>query len=431
MAQQEEPVFDEQQTLTPEEQSPESPTYPETYGDESSSLEAALPETYATPYLEQQPEEQGEQEISYDQETPQQLPDATPEDPAAYEGALVQQSSELEPLSLEESLAQFQNTFQALKQEIQRVIVGQDEILQHCLVAMIAGGHVLLEGAPGLGKTLLVRSLATTLDLAFQRIHFTPDLTPDDLIGGPILVADAEGGHQYQFSPGPLFCHLLLADEINHAAPKTQSTLLEAMQEKYVTLGGETHYLPHPFFVLATQSPLETEPVAPLATGQLDRFFFKLNLPYPSEEEFTEILHHTTEYEPPFTSPILDSETLLHMGGMARQVPVSPEITRRVTQLVMATHPGSPHASEHVKQYVYYGASPRAGQCCILASKVLAILNGRFHVSSEDILSTILPVLRHRLLLNAEALTQGITTDQILETIIIEQSNRWTQEASP
>ena len=333
------------------------------------------------------------------------------------------------PPSLEEAAARFRAQFARLKTEIQKVIVGQDDVIEHTLMAMIAGGHVLLEGVPGLGKTMLVRSIAGALKLKFQRIQFTPDLMPADLIGTKVMIDDGQGHPRFEFAPGPVFCHLLLGDEINRATPKTQSALLEAMQEGNVTVGGETHRLEAPFFVLATQNPLEMEGTYPLPEAQLDRFFFKLKVPYPSEGEFEQILDRTTDRALPALEAIFERETLLDMGRLAREVPVAPTLRTRAVQLVMATHPETPHASAEVKRYVRYGASPRAGQSLILAAKIRALLEGRYHVATEDLLRSALPVLRHRVMLSFEAQADGIDADELIGRVLAHRRDAWQAEA--
>ncbi len=327
---------------------------------------------------------------------------------------------------LQTQLQEFRACFEQLKNEVRKVVIGQEEIIEKTVIAMVAGGHVLLEGVPGLGKTLLVRSLAGALRLSFQRIQFTPDLMPADLIGTKILVDDGHGHSRFEFAPGPVFCNLLLGDEINRATPKTQSALLEAMQEQSVTVGGETRHLKKPFFVLATQNPLEMEGTYPLPEAQLDRFFFKITVNYPSAEAFDRILDLTTARDLPSVEPVFDGSRLVEMGALARDVPVAPTIRQRVVRLIMATHPETEHAIDAVRRYVRYGASPRAGQACLLAAKIRAILQGRFHVAGEDILSVALPVLRHRVMLNFEAQADGVSSDALIEQIFEAEKKQWT-----
>ena len=330
--------------------------------------------------------------------------------------------------ALDAQLDTFRSRFRQLQAEVAKVIIGQEEVVENAIVAMVAGGHVLLEGVPGLGKTQLVRSLAGALRLHFQRIQFTPDLMPADLIGTKILLDDGLGHSRFEFSPGPIFCNLLLGDEINRATPKTQSALLEAVQERSVTVGGETRLLAPPFFVLATQNPLEMEGTYPLPEAQLDRFFFKLKVPYPTASEFDAILDTTTQRATRSVEPVFDGSTLLEMGGLARDVPIAPTVRQRVVKLVMATHPETPEAPPLVKRYVRYGASPRAGQACILAAKIRAILQGRYHVASEDLLASALPVLRHRVMLNFEAQADGRDSDAVLAEVFELQKAAWAKE---
>lgn len=323
----------------------------------------------------------------------------------------------------------FQQRFQQLQAAVQQAVVGQEEIVRHALMAIVAGGHVLLEGVPGLGKTLLVKSIASALHLKFQRVQFTPDLMPSDLLGTTLLVDNGRGQHHFHFEQGPIFSHVLLGDEINRATPKTQSALLEAMQEGHVTVGGETRPLQQPFFVLATQNPLEMEGTYPLPEAQMDRFFFQLLVPYPKEEEFARILEMTTSGRQAGITPVMGGEELLEMRAIAAALPVSPTMRQRAVRLVMATHPESPYATAEVKRYVRYGASPRAGQAIVAAAKIAAALAGRFHVSSDDLVSVAHPVLRHRMMLNFEAQADGHTADGILDRVIASCREAWAKEA--
>ncbi len=326
---------------------------------------------------------------------------------------------------LQARLTEFAGTFTRLKDELQKVIVGQDAIVESTLVAMIAGGHVLLEGVPGLGKTMLVRSMAAALHLDFNRIQFTPDLMPADLIGTNILVE--EGGRtRFEFSAGPIFTNLLLADEINRATPKTQSALLEAMQEKHVTNAGQTRPLSKPFFVLATQNPLEMDGTYPLPEAQLDRFFFKLQVPYPTREEFNTILDRTTARTTPVLEPVCHGAELMAMGEFAREVLVAPSLRDEAVSLVMATHPETAGVGEAIRRYVRYGASPRAGQALILAAKVRALLEGRVHVAHRDLLWAALPVVRHRVMLGFEAQADRVDADQLIAEVIEARRKQWS-----
>ena len=317
-----------------------------------------------------------------------------------------------------QQLEQFRNDFSLLKSEISKVIVGQSQILDDTILALVAGGHVLLQGVPGLGKTLLVRTMADALELDFSRIQFTPDLMPADLIGTNMVIESDEGQKIFQFQKGPLFANVLLADEINRATPKTQSALLEAMQEHSVTVGGTTHILDEPFFVLATQNPLEMEGTYPLPEAQLDRFFCKLLVEYPSAKEIEAILDRTTESSSQAASAVLDGERIREMSRIARTIPISDEVRRYGIALVLATHPDHELVAEPTKKFVRFGASPRGIQALILGAKIRAILDGRFHVAREDLKSMAKPVLRHRLILNFEGQAEGISTDDVIDQIL-------------
>ena len=317
-----------------------------------------------------------------------------------------------------QQLEQFRNDFALLKSEISKVIVGQSQILDDTILALVAGGHVLLEGVPGLGKTLTVRTLADALDLEFSRIQFTPDLMPADLIGTNMVIESDDGQKIFQFQKGPLFANVLLADEINRATPKTQSALLEAMQEHSVTVGGTTHILDEPFFVLATQNPLEMEGTYPLPEAQLDRFFCKLLVKYPSAKEIETILDRTTESSNESASAVLNGERIREMSRIARTIPISDEVRRYGIALVLATHPDHELVAEPTKKYVRFGASPRGIQALILGAKIRAILDERFHVAREDLKAMAKPVLRHRLILNFEGQAEGVSTDDVIDQIL-------------
>jgi len=321
-------------------------------------------------------------------------------------------------MSTEEQIQSFRDCYAALRAEIGKVIVGHDAIVEGTLISVFAGGHVLLEGVPGLGKTLLVRTLSEVLDLSFNRIQFTPDLMPADILGTNIVMETAGGRREFQFQRGPIFAHIILADEINRATPKTQSAMLEAMQEKSVTAGGEIRKLVEPFFVLATQNPIDQEGTYPLPEAQLDRFFFKLVVGYPSAGELTEVLTRTTEGRSVEINKVLAREQLMELQKLVRQVPVASHVKDYAVRLVLASHPKSDTAAPIANQYLRFGSSPRGGQCLLLAGKVRALIEGRFNVSFDDIEAVATPSLRHRLILNFEAEAEGITTDQVIAQIL-------------
>ncbi len=321
-------------------------------------------------------------------------------------------------MNTEEQIQSFRQSYGALREEIAKVIVGHDAIVDGTLISVLAGGHVLLEGVPGLGKTLLVRTLSEVLDLSFNRIQFTPDLMPADILGTNMVMETADGRREFEFQRGPIFAHLILADEINRATPKTQSAMLEAMQEKSVTAGGEIRKLIEPFFVLATQNPIDQEGTYPLPEAQLDRFFFKLVVGYPSAGELTEVLTRTTEGARAEVKKVLDRETLLELQRLVRQVPVATHVKDYAVRLVLATHPKTETAAAITNQYLRFGSSPRGGQCLLLAGKVRALTQGRFNVSFDDIQAVAMPTLRHRLILNFEAEAEGITTDHVVAQIL-------------
>ena len=299
------------------------------------------------------------------------------------------------------------------------MIVGQNEIVRHVLVGILSGGHVLLEGVPGLGKTMLIRTLGQALDLKFSRIQFTPDLMPSDILGTEIL-SDENGHREFRFRQGPIFANLVLADEINRATPKTQSALLEAMQESSVTIAQQTHHLEEPFFVLATQNPLEMEGTYPLPEAQLDRFLFKVNVSLPEVADMVEILERTTGKETPSAGRAISGADLLQMRTLARAVPLASHVKEYIAKLVLATHPEHPTATPLVKKYVRYGSSPRGGQALVLGSKVTALLAGRYNVAFEDIHSVAPAAFRHRLLLNFDGLAEGVSTDAVIAELLKE-----------
>lgn len=302
------------------------------------------------------------------------------------------------------------------REEIGKVIVGQQEVVELCLVALLAGGHVLLEGVPGLGKTLLVTTLGKVFNVSYNRIQFTPDLMPSDITGTNLIAPGDDGG--FQFRKGPVFANLVLADEINRATPKTQSALLECMQEKRVTVFGETRVMEPPFFVVATQNPLEMEGTYPLPEAQLDRFLFKVLVPYPNLDELREIVLRTTGSDEPELRPRMSGEDVLAFTRFAREIPIAEKVLEYALKVLLATHPGNHPGLNRVEKYVTIGASPRGIQSIILAAKVMALLAGRFNVSFEDVQRVALPALRHRMLLNFEALGEQITTDDIITDIL-------------
>jgi MoxR-like ATPase len=319
--------------------------------------------------------------------------------------------------ALKTKLAQFCEDVRKIEMEIGRVLVGQNEVVRGTIIAMLAGGHVLLEGVPGLGKTLLVRTLAEAVEGKFSRIQFTPDLMPADLTGTNIMTEHVSGTKRFEFQPGPIFANIVLADEINRATPKTQSALLEAMQEHSVTVSGTTHRLSGLFFVLATQNPLDMEGTYPLPEAQLDRFFCKILVRFPTANELLGILDRTTTAAQPKVESTFSMDKISELGTLAREVPVAEEIAQYAVNLVLGTHPDSPQASALVRQYVRFGASPRGAQALILGSKIRAILDGRFNVSQEDLTEMAPMVLRHRIILNFEGLAEGISTDDVIQSL--------------
>lgn len=316
------------------------------------------------------------------------------------------------------AVTEFTGRINAIKEQMARVLVGQEMIIEGVLMCLCSGGHALLEGVPGLGKTLMVRTLAQSMNLKFARIQFTPDLMPADVTGTNIIAEQPDGRKEFQFQPGPVFTSVLLADEINRATPKTQSALLEAMQERSVTVAGKTYQLDEPYIVLATQNPLEMEGTYPLPEAQLDRFLFKLKVYFPTMDELLQILNRTTGGEGGQPQPVIDAEGILALRRLVREVPVAPHVQEHAVHLVLGTHPDNEFATDEVKQYVRYGSSPRGAQALILASKVRALLEGRFHVAFEDIDFVARPALRHRMILNFEGQAEGIETDDLIEQLI-------------
>jgi MoxR-like ATPase len=327
------------------------------------------------------------------------------------------QATTLERHSAPLSPDAFGDRARAIEREVRRVIVGQDALVRQTLICLIANGHALLEGVPGLGKTMLVRTFSEVLDCAFNRIQFTPDLMPADIVGTNVLVEE-NGTRQFRFQPGPVFANLLLADEINRATPKTQSALLEAMQEQQVSVARERHKLDAPFFVLATQNPLEMEGTYPLPEAQLDRFLFKLWVPFPSEEDLVTIMERTTGTDTARPDHIADAAEIVEMQQLARSVPIAPHVTAYAVALLAATHPDQPRAPELVREYVRYGGSPRGAQALVLTGKIHALLEGRYNVATDDIRAVALPALRHRVIRNFEGEAEGISSDAIVRAVI-------------
>ncbi|MFN4260722.1 MAG: AAA family ATPase [Gemmataceae bacterium] len=324
------------------------------------------------------------------------------------------------PITIQEQVQQFREAYNRVFQEISKVIVGHADVIHGVLTCLFVGGHALLEGVPGLGKTLLVRTLSQVLDLKFNRIQFTPDLMPSDIMGTNIITETPDGKRMFSFQPGPLFAQIVLADEINRATPKTQSALLEAMQEHSVTVGGTIHHLEEPFFVMATQNPIEQEGTYPLPEAQLDRFFFKLLVNYSGREEMSVILDRTTRGESPQPSKVMDGHEIRRWQQLIREVLVAPPVQDYAIRLVLATHPQGEFATADTNRYIRCGASPRAAQALVLGGKIRALLEGRYNVSFEDIRRVYLPALRHRILLNFEAQAENIPSDTVLAQILNE-----------
>ena len=312
----------------------------------------------------------------------------------------------------------FRERFQQVRDEIARVIVGNEEVVANVTTCLLARGHVLLEGIPGVGKTKLVQTMADVMHLKFSRIQFTPDLMPGDIVGTTIVREDAAGRKYFEFQRGPIFANMVLADEINRATPKTQSALLEAMQENSVSAGGTTHALDQPFFVLATQNPIEMEGTYPLPEAQMDRFLFKLKLDFPALEQLHTIVDRTTQLKEPEVRRVLEQNQILEMRETARAIPVARPVQEYAIKLTLATHPESNFGHELAKKYLRFGSSPRGIQALILGAKVNALMNDRVYVSCEDVRAVVLPALRHRVLLNFEAEAQRIDPDQIILQIL-------------
>src|SRR5512132_4449453 len=313
---------------------------------------------------------------------------------------------------------EFVAAFEGLRAEVEKVIVGHREIINHVLIGMFAGGHVLLEGVPGLGKTLLIKTLAEGLELSFSRIQFTPDLMPADIIGTNIIVEDSDGRKHFQFQQGPIFAHILLADALNRATPKTQSALLEGMQEASVTVGGTSRPLPSPFFVLATQNPIEMEGTYPLPEAQLDRFLLKLRVRYPAIEELNAIIDRTTQVREVNVQHVMTGPRALAFRELVREVPIASHVRDLAAHIVLATHPQWERSPEQTRRFVRYGASPRGAQALVLGAKVRALSEGRYNVSVEDLRAMALPALRHRIILNFEGEAEAVDVDRLIAQII-------------
>jgi MoxR-like ATPase len=321
--------------------------------------------------------------------------------------------------NIREHLQKLQNYRESILHQVRRVIIGQEEVVNQLLVVLLVGGHALITGLPGLAKTLLVRTVATALGLTFNRIQFTPDLMPADITGTDIIEEDVTTGHRtWKFVEGPVFTNVLLADEINRTPPKTQSALLEAMQEYSVTVLGKTYQLSPPFYVLATQNPIELDGTYPLPEAQLDRFIFNIIIGYPTEEEELRVVSSTTSGDIPTPEPVTHAAEVMLFQKLVRKVPISDSVSRYVIQFVRATRPSNPEAPDFIKKYVSYGVSPRAGQYLVLGGKARALLEGRYNVSCEDVQKLAPPILRHRILLNFHAESDGITSDEIVRRLI-------------
>ena len=324
-----------------------------------------------------------------------------------------------EDKKVEEQCKDFRKMFQSLRMEIGKVIVGHEDIVDNVLISIFCGGHVLLEGVPGLGKTLLVRTLSDVFSLEFRRIQFTPDLMPADIIGTNVVMEDTSTGRRrFEFQPGPIFGQIILADEINRATPKTQSAMLEAMQEHSVTSGGQVRKLPEPFIVLATQNPIEQEGTYPLPEAQLDRFFFKILVPYSNRMELGAIVDRTTTGVIPKAQNVIGKEDILEAQDLVRKVVIAEHVQDFAIRLVLATHPQGEFAADITNRFIRFGSSPRGVQALVLSAKVRALLDERYHVSFNDISNSVLPTMRHRILLNFEGQAEGITTDEVLAQIL-------------
>ena len=321
-------------------------------------------------------------------------------------------------MDVKERVGHFKRATDRLRAEIGKVMVGQRDIVDAVMMSLVAGGHSLLEGVPGLGKTTLVRTLASALELEFSRIQFTPDLMPSDITGNKVAIQDDAGHTNLEFQKGPIFANIVLADEINRATPRTQSAMLEAMQERSVTVGRTTYKLADPFFVLATQNPLEMDGTYPLPEAQLDRFLFKLHVEYPTADEMHTILERTTGWTEPKIEPVMDRAGLMQLRQLALDVPIAKHVQDYAVRLVLATHPDQKAAPEAVRRFVRVGASPRGAQALVGAAKVRAILDGRFAVAADDLRQIARPALRHRIIRNFEGEAEGVATDSILDDVL-------------
>jgi MoxR-like ATPase len=334
------------------------------------------------------------------------------------QAALATAKPGLSAREIEELVEAFRKDVTALRAEIGKMIVGHEEIVEGVVMTLLAGGHALLEGVPGLGKTMLVKTLAETIDATFSRIQFTPDLMPADILGTNMIVEDERGSKYFDFQKGPIFAHILLADEVNRATPKTQSALLEAMQEKSVTVSKTTYPLEEPFFVLATQNPLEMEGTYPLPEAQLDRFFFKLKVGFPGREALHVIMDRTTRDESPKPHKVMARARVLEMRELVRRVPIAKSVQDYAVRVLQATHPETAEATPMTKKYVRYGSSPRGAQAMLLGAKIKALLDGRFAASIDDVRKVATPAMRHRTMLNFEGEAEGVSTDKVIAEIL-------------
>ena len=321
-------------------------------------------------------------------------------------------------MNLNEAAQAIKKNFELVAAELAKIIVGQDILIKHLFIGLLCGGHALIEGVPGLGKTLIVSSLSKILDLKYSRIQFTPDLMPADILGTNLVKEDSTGGRYFEFYKGPIFGQLILADEINRASPKTQSALLEAMQEERVTVFGAQHQLEPPFMVLATQNPIEMEGTYPLPEAQIDRFFFKLKINYPDQNELRQILDKTTEDYRYELKRIVGADSILGMKSLVKKVPIATHVKDYAIRLVLASHPGHAKATEGIRKYVLCGASPRGLQSLVMAGKVAALIDGRYNVALEDIREVAKPALRHRIMLNIRGETEGLDADDLVDEIL-------------